>query len=94
MLPPSQEWYCYKELGPGGMLLTPMTDPWQYEHPFDYTFVTPEEARQFLEEYFFESLEEEVLPNWILVKETLDPIGYVSQPVNHIGSEEEMPDDI
>jgi hypothetical protein len=65
-------WYTWKELvTPEGedtpRLLTPWADPMVYEYEFDYIFPTEEDARKAKAEQAPEE-------DWILVKETLEPL--------------------
>ncbi len=67
-------WYTFK-IREGGRLLTPQTNPHEYEHPFDYVFATPEEARAFLaEEVEVENITPEEANTFILCRELLEVI--------------------
>ena len=76
-LPPPETWYCFKELldtDSGRRLITPWADPFVYEERFDYIFTTEQEALD---------AKESMAPdeNWVLVKETLEPIAVVPAEV-------------
>lgn len=57
-------------------LLFPQSDPNVYEYPFDFLFNTQESAYKALDD--FEVREEAIKDKWVLVKETLEPINFVS----------------
>ena len=46
---------------------TPWSDPMLYEHPFDFAFDTPGEAKKMLEDYFDEEQSDES-KDWVLCK--------------------------
>jgi len=86
MKPDNEVWYCWKEYArvedcdDPPRLLTPCSDPHEYEFPFDWIFPTIEEAiagkKSFVEDFMTDSdgsIPEEV-DNWMLVKMTLEVV--------------------
>lgn len=87
-------WYEFKEevkyeLGDRSITsyVTPHSDEYQYEHPFNYQFDSPEEAQDFVEEYFYDWQQESLPVNWVLVKISME----VVRPLK---ATEELPDDV
>jgi len=78
--PPKEVWYCWKIYAHDGgesesrRLLTPHSDPRQYEEPFDYLFETPNAAMEILEDH--DIVDEACDDGWVLCKETLEPYAY------------------
>jgi|DEB0MinimDraft_3_1074331.scaffolds.fasta_scaffold32547_5 hypothetical protein len=67
----TEVWYQWKELIEG-RLVDAESNPMHSETPIgDFLFDSPEDARDYLDESF----EDEVKPDWILVRTTYDPIG-------------------
>lgn len=54
-------------------LLTPQSDPYEYEYPFDGIFASTEEAMTALHDQ--EMVEEAVEGNWVLLHFTATPVG-------------------
>jgi len=73
-LPKTETFYVWKELvafdNEDDRLLTPHSDPMEYEYPIDFMFESPEEAMKWVKEC---EMEEEAR-DWILCHEILKPI--------------------
>ena len=72
MQPQTETWYCWKEFKIVGdetepRLITPWSEPYKYESPFDYLCRTPEDARELKDNL---APEEE---DWILCKIIITP---------------------
>lgn len=54
-----------------GRLVTPMSDPMDYEYPFDYRFDAESDALEFLYDWLLDNPDErETVAEWVLVEQT------------------------
>lgn len=77
-MPATEKFFQWKELKQvegedAPRLLTPWSDPMEYEHPMDWMFATVGEA---------EAAKEEHAPDetWYLVVVTMEPVGFYGMP--------------
>jgi len=68
-------WYEWKEYKEDG-LITPRSNPKEYEYPIDFRFDSAEQAVQFLTEF---DPEREESKDWVLVKVTLEPLDLTTE---------------
>ena len=75
-----EEWYCWRELATvegedEPRLLVPMSDPYEYEHSWNYIYETKEEALEGRDSAIeMEELPEDEIMEWKLVKMTLEVV--------------------
>ena len=78
---PGVPYYQWKEIGHFGHLYTPMSDPMEYDYPFDYQYDSVEEAYQGLSdmgivEQHFEDLDNDSRDE-LIVPDDWKPEGWV-----------------